>query len=192
MRTLAQLRAFIGTGRRRSGLRKRRASSTFSATWPLWLIACFLVAIYGSAAWYGSTTQTKVPARVETPDVALKDGQDLRISLNQLEPGRLYLFHYSGTSNPQNQFVVQRASDGSLAVARTTCRACYSSAHAHYVSAAGLVCGRCKHPMHSPAAHEKPDKAGGCDLIPVPYEVDGDHLVVKARDAVDQSTKEKS
>jgi uncharacterized membrane protein len=124
---------------------------------------------------------------VETPDVALKEGQDLRISFNQLEPGRLYLFHYSETSNPQNQFLVQRASDGSLTVARTTCRACYSSAHEHYVSDAGLVCGRCKHPMHSTAA-----KTGGCDLIPVPYKLDGDHLVVKARDVVDQSTKEKS
>lgn len=187
MRTLAQLRAFIETDRRRSRRRKRTASLALSTVWPLWLIAGFLVAICGSAAWYGSTTRPKVPSRVETPDVALKEGQDLRISFNQLEPGRLYLFHYSETSNPQNQFLVQRASDGSLTVARTTCRACYSSAHEHYVSDAGLVCGRCKHPMHSTAA-----KTGGCDLIPVPYKLDGDHLVVKARDVVDQSTKEKS
>lgn len=192
MRTLTQLRALIGTDRRRSPFRKRRASLELSTVWPLWLIAGCLVAIYSSAAWYGSTARPKVPSRVETPDVALKEGQDLRINLNLLEPGRLYLFHYSETPNPQNQFVVQRASDGSLTVARTTCRACYASAREHYMSDAGLVCGRCKHPMHSPAGHEKDAKAGGCDLIPVPYELDGDQLVVKARDVVDQSTKEKS
>jgi uncharacterized membrane protein len=192
MRTLAQLRAFIETYRRRSHRRKRTASLALRTVWPLWLIAGFLVAIYGGAAWYGSTTRPKVPPRVETPNVALKEGQDLRISFNQLEPGRLYLFHYSETPNPQNRFVVQRASDGSLTVARATCRECYSSAHEHYVSDAGLVCGRCKHPMHSSAVHEKATKAAGCDLIPIPYELDGDHLVVKARDVVDQSTKEKS
>lgn len=192
MRSLAQLRAFIRTDRRRSRLRKKGASLALSTVWPLWLIAGFLVAICGSAAWYGSTRRPKVPLRVETPDVALKEGQDLRISINQLEPGQLCLFHYSETPNPQNQFVVQRASDGSLAVARTTCRACYSSAHEHYVSVARVVCGRCKHPMHSPGAHEPAAKAGSCDLIPIPYEFDGDHLVVKARDVVDQSTKEKS
>lgn len=192
MKTVAQLRAFIETCRRRSHRRKRTAALALSTVWPLWLIAGCLVAIYGSAAWYGSTTRPKVPSRVETPDVALKEGQDLRISFNELQPGRLYLFHYSETANPLNQFVVQRASDGSLSVARTTCRACYSSAHEHYVSDAGLICGRCKHPMHSTAAHEEAAKTGGCDLIPVPYKLDGHYLVVKARDVVDQSTKEKS
>jgi uncharacterized membrane protein len=130
--------------------------------------------------------------RTDVQDIALKEGQDLRISLNQLESGRLYLFHYSETPNPENQFVVQRASDGSLAVTRATCRACYSSAHDHYLSNAGLVCGRCKHPMHAPAAHEKAANDGGCDLIPIPYELHDDHLVVKARDVVDQSTEDKS
>jgi hypothetical protein len=43
--------------------------------------------------------------------------------------------------------------------------------------------------MHASAAHEKAANDGGCDLITVPYELDGDHLVVKASDVVDQSTK---
>jgi uncharacterized membrane protein len=192
MRIGAHLRAIIKGGQRRPPLRKKKAALTLTSVWPLWLIVGFLVTVCVSAGWYSWTTLSGTPSRTDVQDVALKEGQDLRISLNQLESGRLYSFHYSETPNPQNQFVVQRASDGSLAVTRATCRACYSSAHDHYLSDAGLVCGRCKHPMHAPAAHEKTANAGGCDLIPVPYELHGDLLVVKASDVVDQSTKDKS
>ena len=142
MRIGAHLRAIIKGCQRRPPLRKKKAALTLTSVWPLWLIVGFLVTVCVSAGWYSWTTLSGTSSRTDVQDVALKEGQDLRISLNQLESGRLYSFHYSETPNPQNQFVVQRASDGSLAVTRATCRACYSSAHDHYLSNAGLVCGR--------------------------------------------------
>ena len=73
MKTLAQPRAFIDTYRRRSHRRNRTASLALSTVWLLWLIAGFLVTIWGTAAWYGSTMQPKVPSRLaksmDTPNV---------------------------------------------------------------------------------------------------------------------------
>jgi uncharacterized membrane protein len=178
--------------RHRASLRKSQTKATLTSVWPLWLIVGLFLVVYGSAAWYGLVTRPKAYSVVKTRDVPLSEGQDLRIELSQLERGQLYLFHYPEAPSRQNRFIVERAADGSLSVALATCTACYSSPRAHYPSDAGLVCGRCNHPMHAPNGHEKTARASGCGLIPVPYELDDDYLLVKAVDVVSYSNKEKS
>lgn len=193
MRISAQLRAIIRAYRRRAFHRKRKAGLALSSVWPFWLIVGFLVTVLVSAGWYSSTTLPRTTSQTDLQDVSLQEGHDLRIGVKQLESGHLYLFYYAGTPNGGNRFLVQRGPDGSVTVARATCRACYSNAKDHHVSDAGLVCGKCNTPMHVPSLTDQTVARDGCDLIPLPHQFDGDQLVVKATDVTDFNLpKEKS
>ncbi len=193
MRILAQLRAIVRAYRRRPPLRKKKAGLALSSVWPFWLIVGFLVTVLVSAGIYSWITLPRTPSPTDVRDVALQEGLDLRIGLKQLQLGHLYFFHYAGAPNGGNRFLVQRGPDGSVTVARATCQACYSNAKDHHVSDAGLVCGKCNTPMHVPSRNDQTVARAGCDLIPLPHQIDGDQLVVKARDVTDFNlTKEKS
>lgn len=163
MRLLAQLRAILNAYQRRPSTRNKRAALPLSSVWPLWLIVGFLVTLCVAAGWYSWAARPRTPLRVDVQDVALPAGKDLSIGVNQLELGHVYLFHYPEAPDGRNRFIVERRLDGSVAVARATCRTCMSNARDHYLSDVGLVCGNCNQPMRMPTVKDKTAEPIGCD-----------------------------
>jgi uncharacterized membrane protein len=125
--------------------------------------------------------------RDDVPETELAAGQDLRIALDHLVAGRLYLFSYPDDQGRRIRFVVQRTSEGTVHTNMASCQACYRSAHPHYAHNGQMICGMCKQPMHSPDEEGLTLEQKQCPLVSLQHSMRDNEVVVSAQSVVDQS-----
>jgi hypothetical protein len=136
--------SFISTFRRstmRLAGKRNKGGHRSGQMWPLWLICGSLVAVIlvGLIVLF----QEGRALRDDTPETKLAAGQDLRIALDRLVVGRIYLFSYPGDRARRIRFVLQRTSDNAVLANMASCQACYRSEHPHFTHKGRMICGMC-------------------------------------------------
>jgi uncharacterized membrane protein len=114
-------------------------------------------------------------------------GQDLRIAIDHLAVGRLYLFSYPGDPGHRIRFVVQRTFDGEVHTNMASCQACYRPEHPHHTHNGQMICGMCNDPMHRPEEKELTQEQKQCALVPLPHSMQNNEVVVSQASVLDQS-----
>lgn len=151
--------------------RNRLANRARDDLWLLGIVGVFVLALGVLAIWFSAADDSEL--------TVLEAGTDLHFSRTDLKEGELHLFIYPIDSSTGAQLVVQRAKDGPLRVAFASCRRCYGLRH--YKWWGQLICGHCGHAMKLPDPGEELTEETGCMLVPLPYSIQGDQLVVHGR-----------
>ena len=153
--------------------------------WPLWMICGVLVAVIAVGLIF--VFQQDRALRDDIPETKLPAGQDLRIALDHLVAGRLYLFSYPGNQGRRIRFVLERTADGTIHTDMASCQACYRSEHPHYTHRGQMICGMCNDPMHRPEEKGLTSEQKQCALVPLPHSIQGNEVVVSSQSILDQS-----
>jgi uncharacterized membrane protein len=153
--------------------------------WPVWLICGALVAVIAIGLIF--VFQQDRALRDDTPETKLRVGQDLRIALDHLVVGRLYLFSYPDDQGRRIRFVVERTGDGAVHTNMASCQACYRTEHPHHTHKGQMICGQCNEPMHRPDEKELTAEQKQCALVPLPHSILGNEVVVSVQSVLDQS-----
>lgn len=120
-------------------------------------------------------------------ETRLSPTQELRVALDKLEAGRLYLFSYAAEQGQRIRFVVQRGGDGAVHSTLASCQACYHTQRPHYTLKGQVICGMCNHPMHQPDEQGLTLEQRHCALVPVAHSIKDKQVLVAAPDVLDQA-----
>ncbi len=180
---------FISTFRRSMnrvpGRSKDKAGLRARQMWPLWLICGLLIAFM--LVELALVVREDLSRKDDISEVALPAGQDLRIALNHLAAGRLYLFSYPGGQSRRIRFVVQRTADGTVHANMASCQTCYRSEHPHYTHNGQVICGMCNQPMPSPDRKGLSLEQKQCALVHLARSMHDNEVIVSAQSIMDQS-----
>lgn len=157
----------------RMSKRKRTLKLGWRELWPVWVAFGVLIA-FGIAG-------MRIAFPTPTPPKTLVAGENLTLSLSELEAAKVRLFRYATTPQTQVEFFVERRTSSDLAVSLASCRRCHRAGH--YVQDGQLLCGHCNEPMERLGTGQTPTTEKDCKLIPIPFEKSADYLVVRG-DAV--------
>jgi hypothetical protein len=117
-------------------------------------------------------------ARLTTAVPVKEQGGDVRIPVKSVDDGNAHFFAYTAGSKTVT-FFVMKASDGSFRTALDACVACNHAKLGYRQEGALVVCNNC-------GMGFKPTDigmmTGGCNPIPVNKSIDGELIVLKARD----------
>ena len=102
---------------------------------------------------------------------------DLTLQVSDLAEGELRVFSYLIGPGRDAQFFVRRQSGNSIQVAFAVCRRCYESGASFHGDQ--LYCRRCRTPMRIINPSEAPEPEADCTMIPLPYDLSGDRVVVR-------------
>jgi uncharacterized membrane protein len=169
----------------RAAVRRDKAGLRARQMWPLWLLCGVSVAVI--LVGLAFVVREDLSQKDDVSETELPAGQDLRIALDHLVAGRLYLFSYPGDQGRRIRFVIQRTSDGTVHTNMASCQACYRSAHPHYAHNGQMVCGMCIQPMHRPDEEGLTLEQKQCPLVSLPHSMHDNEVVVSAQSVVDQS-----
>jgi uncharacterized membrane protein len=153
--------------------------------WLLWLICGAIVAL--TLAGLTFAIQESRALRDDTSEAELPAGQDLRIAMDRLVVGRLYLFSYPDDQGHRIRFVVQRTPDGAVHANMASCQACYRSEHPHHSHNGQMFCGMCNDPMHRPEEKGLTQEQKQCALVALPHSIQNNEVVVSLATVLDQS-----
>jgi uncharacterized membrane protein len=153
--------------------------------WPLWLLCGVLVAVF--LAGLALVVREDLSRKDDVSETALPAGQDLRIALDHLAAGRLYLFSFPGDLGRRIRFVAQRTSDGAVHAAMASCQACYRSERPHYTHNGQVICGMCNQPMPRPDEKGLTLEQKQCALVSLPHSMHDNEVSVSAQSILDQS-----
>jgi len=120
-------------------------------------------------------------ARLMNATHVTEQGSDVHIPLRTLDDGNVHFFAYT-TGGKTVTFFAMKAKDGSIRTALDACVACNHAKLGYRQEGSLVVCNNC-------GMGFKPTDigamTGGCNPIPVRKSVDGQLLVLKARDLED-------
>src|SRR5581483_10703792 len=95
------------------GRRRKRVEALTRQGWRVWaLIAGFLLAVWGTAAWFVISQERKERASDNLPEIVLQAGENFVYDLAQLQPGQTRFFTYPAGPSERSRLLVQRDSDG--------------------------------------------------------------------------------
>jgi hypothetical protein len=117
-------------------------------------------------------------ARMRNTAIVMAENGDIRIPMNSVEDGNAHFFSYA-TGGKTVTFVVMKAADGSIRTAFDACVACNHAKLGYRQEGNYLVCNNCGMGF---APAEVGQQTGGCNPIPVQKAMDGQMLVLKAKD----------
>lgn len=155
--------------------RRRSVKFTWREMWPIWAT---LIGLFGFAALGLWLFAPSVP-RVKRLALA----EDAAIPLAALQLKTPVLFSAALPSGSTAEFFVERDSAGSVTVAFSSCRRCYSAGH--YSRPRQIFCRRCNQPMPRLAVRETPRIEKDCAHIPIQFEVTEGAVRVHARAIID-------
>ena len=162
------------------GRRRKRVEALARQGWRVWaLIAGFLLAVWGTAAWFVISQERKERASDNLPEIVLQAGENFVYDLAQLQPGQTRFFTYPAGPSERSRLLVQRDSDGVIRTAFASCIACYSYRREHKLSKGNLICGKCQSGMRIGDQHERLTADKGCVGVPVPFSVENNKVVVR-------------
>ena len=171
------------------GRRRKRVEVLTRQGWRVWgLIAGFLLAVWGIAAWFGISQDRKERASDNLPEIVLQAREIFVYDLSQLQPGQTRFFSYLAGPSERSRLLVQRDSDGVIRTALASCTSCYSYRHEHKLIKGRLICGKCQSAMRIGDQKERltPDK--GCVAVPVTFSV-ADNKVSVRPEAITEGIK---
>ncbi len=117
-------------------------------------------------------------ARLTTAVPVKEQGGDVRIPVKTVDDGKAHFFAYTADSKTVT-FFVMKALDGSFRTALDACVACNHAKLGYRQEGALVVCNNC-------GMGFKPTDigmtTGGCNPIPINKSIDGQLIVLKARD----------
>lgn len=142
-----------------------------------------LVALAGIAAY---VVMTSLKSDSGSPSVAATESGDIRIPVADLKNGIAKFFNYtSRASNKNVRFFVMRSSDGVYRAALDACDVCYHSKKGYKQDGDDMVCQNCGLRFHSTLINQA---AGGCNPIGIDRAIEGEYVVIKARDLESRTT----
>jgi uncharacterized membrane protein len=153
--------------------------------WPVWAVCAALISFCISG--YVEVYFAERPQKSDIPVVSIGPGQDLRLDMGELSPGKLHLYEVSYKAR-RVQLVVQRTQDNAVHVALATCRACYRSKNPHYVRNGVMMCGKCETAMYYGSKLQRKG-VNGCVLPEIPHTEGNGKVTILARDVFDQASQ---
>ena len=174
---------------RAMGRRRKRVEVLTREGWRVWgLIAGFLLAVWGIAAWFAISQDRKERASDSLPEIVLHAGESFVYDLAQLQSGQTRFFTYPTRSSERSRLLVQRDSDGVIRTAFASCTTCYSYRHEHKLSKGRLICGKCQSAMRIGDQKEQLTADKGCVAVPVTLSV-ADNKVSVRPEAITEGIK---
>ena len=148
--------------------------------WRVWgLIAGFLFAVWGIAAWFAISQDRKERASDNLPEIIVEAGNSFVYDLAHLQSGQTRFFTYPTRSSERSRLLVQRDSDGVIRTAFASCTTCYSYRHEHKLSKGRLICGKCQSAMRIGDQKERLTTDKGCVAVPVTFSVADNKVSVR-------------
>lgn len=162
------------------GRRRKRVEALSRQGWRVWgLIAGFLLAVWGTAAWFAISQERKATASDHLPEIVLQAGENFLYDLAQLRPGQTRLFTYPINSSERSKLLVNRDSEGVVRVAFASCTTCYSFRKQHHLKEGKLICGQCQSAMRIGDRNERMTADKSCVAVPVPFSIENDKVTVR-------------
>jgi uncharacterized membrane protein len=142
------------------------------------LVGVLLLAMIGLGVWlHKGHLEIIAPS-----EVIVRAGQDLRVPVSSLRPGKGKLFRIEGQEDDPVRVFVQRQDNGRMVVAFAACRRCQQTGRPSRVVDGQLTCGYCGEPTPILAEGAPLPKEKDCTPLPVQFRIDGDSVVVIAAD----------
>ena len=171
------------------GRRRKRIDALTRQGWRVWgLIAGFLLAVWGTAAWFAISQERKATASDHLPEIVLQAGENFLYDMAQLQPGQTRFFTYPINSSEQSKLLVNRDSEGVVRAAFASCTTCYSFRKQHHLKEGKLICGQCQSAMRIGDRNERMTADKSCVAVPVPFSVENGKVMVRA-EAITEGTK---
>ncbi|MBI3476373.1 MAG: DUF2318 domain-containing protein [Acidobacteria bacterium] len=143
------------------------------------MIAGFLLAVWGAAAWFAISQERKATASDHLPEIVLEAGENFLYDLAQLQPGQTRFFTYPIRSSERSKLLVNRDSKGVVRAAFASCTTCYSFRKQHHLKEGNLICGQCQSAMRIGDRNERMTADKSCVAVPVPFSVENNNVVVR-------------
>ena len=154
-------------------IRARNRRHRRTAVFAILLLAAFLVDLTVVKAW-----DTRVIALSEPETYTVEDDRIL-IPVESVNDGHLHRFEYTTEKNITVRWiVVKKPNSASFGVGLDACEVCGSAGY--YERGSQIVCKRCDVVMNINTIGFK----GGCNPIPLKYELSGSNLVFRLEDIV--------
>jgi uncharacterized membrane protein len=158
--------------------RKKERPRTSAERRSLFLLCAFLLAGIGLASWLHLSQHEIVPPS----DIAARSGEDLRILVAELSPGKARIFRFEDQKSEPVRVFVMRQDRGRMVVAFAACWRCNRAIRPSRVADGQLICGHCGEPMPILEEGATLPAEKDCTPVPVQFRIDGDSLVVRAAD----------
>jgi uncharacterized membrane protein len=110
---------------------------------------------------------------------------DVVIPISDVSNGKAKFFDFTASDKRPVRFFVIKSSDGVYRAALDACDVCYAAKKGYYQDGDNMVCKKCGRDFPSALVNEV---TGGCNPIGVPRTVDGDNLVIKAKELESRSS----
>ena len=153
---------------------------TWREAWPIWLTFGILASVGAFVVW------VLMPA-TPVPVQALLRGEDVTLTIQELQPNLPRLFAYPLEPGRTTEFFVERRADTTIIAAFASCRRCYRSGH--YRHGGQILCGRCNEPMIRVTAGQTPATDSDCTQMPILFQRLGDRLTIRAGTVRDTFTR---
>lgn len=158
--------------------RKKDRPLTPSERRSLLLLTVFLLAAIGLGVWLQVGQHEFIP----TPEISMRAGEDLRVPLAELGPGKARIFRFDAPNQEPIRVFVARQGGGRLVATFAACRRCDRASGRSRASNGQLICGHCGEPMPILEEGATLPQEKDCTPIPVQFRIEGDSLVVRASD----------
>lgn len=144
----------------------------------LMLLTLFLLSAIGLGVWLHLGHIEFIPP----PEISMSAGEDLRIPVVELSPGRARIFRFDAQNDEPIRVFVGRLGNRRLVATFAACRRCDRASGRSRVSDGQLICGHCGEPMSILEEGATLPQEKDCTPIPVQFRIEGDSLVVRASD----------
>lgn len=106
---------------------------------------------------------------------------NVRVSLAGLEPQQVRFYQFLNTGNQEVRFFVGRDTAGHVQVAFDANEICFKTKRGYRHEGEWLVCNKCDKSFRLAAANQG---GGGCNPVPLRYQVQGEELVIAEADVL--------
>lgn len=158
--------------------RRKEPRLTHQERRSLFLVTTFFLAAIGLATWLYLSQLEIIPAN----EVAVHSGQDLRVPLADLSPGKARLYRIEDEKREPIRLFVKRRGQNDVVVTFAACRRCDRASRPSRLSNGELICGHCGGPMPLLEKGQTLSAEKDCTPVPLPFKIDGDSLIVHAAD----------
>lgn len=147
---------------------RRRAKA--AGAWSLIAV----IAVVTSLAW-GTYEENKEPVVSEPEEYSLVDGV-ATISFTQVSDGHLHRFEYTASDGTVMRFIIIQKNGGAYGIGLDACETCGDAGY--YEEDGKIICKRCDVAINLATIGFK----GGCNPIPVDYEIGDGVIIIQASD----------
>lgn len=161
------------TGPNEAAVRSRIAFRRRAKAAGAWsLVAMILVT--ATLAW-GTYETNKEPVISEPEEYSLADGV-ATISFAQVEDGHLHRFEYTAADGTVMRFIIIKKNGGAYGIGLDACETCGDAGY--YEQDGKIICKRCDVAINLATIGFK----GGCNPVPLPYEIGDGAITIQAAD----------